>query len=467
MKESFKFLLSAINKNAGIHNIEFALDWIKKQNSSVSVSVEKISFPELKNWIFDENSIRHTSGRFFSILGIHVKTDWFYNQMTEWYQPIINQPEIGYLGFIVKEINGVFHFLVQAKVEPGNVNHVQLSPTIQATKSNYQKVHEGKTPAYLDYFKNVQKEDILLDQLQSEQGGRFLKKRNRNIIIRVSHEVELLDNFKWLTLYQIKQLMQIDNLVNMDTRTVLSGIHYGSYNSEILEYLSNEFSLTPIGRSLLRSYGDFSSLRSSNLLSELTSLKSRYDLILDNVPLSNLRQWVYTEHNIYHQEKRYFEVIPVRVSINNREVTSWDQPMVRPLQEGLCALVCQIIDGKLFLILQSKMECGNHDVIEFAPTIQTLTGDYKEVSVDKIPFLKYVLSAPKDEVVLDTIQSEEGGRFYKEQNRNMVVLMPGNDFLSLPDNFHYCTLADVADMLRFNNLLNIQVRNLISTLTFV
>ena len=42
-------------------------------------------------------------------------------------QPIINQPEIGFLGFITKEFNGILHFLVQAKVEPGNVNNVQIS----------------------------------------------------------------------------------------------------------------------------------------------------------------------------------------------------------------------------------------------------------------------------------------------------------------------------------------------------
>ena len=29
------------------------------------------------------------------------------------------------------------------------------------------------------------KEQIILDQLQSEQGGRFLRKRNRNIIIKI------------------------------------------------------------------------------------------------------------------------------------------------------------------------------------------------------------------------------------------------------------------------------------------
>ena len=32
---------------------------------------------------------------------------------------------------------------MQAKVEPGNINSIQLSPTLQATRSNYTKAHGG------------------------------------------------------------------------------------------------------------------------------------------------------------------------------------------------------------------------------------------------------------------------------------------------------------------------------------
>lgn len=77
-------------------------------------------------------------------------TNW--GRVASWDQPIINQPEVGYLGFIVKEFNGVLHFLMQAKIEPGNVNHVQLSPTIQATRSNYTQVHQGAKRYILSTF---------------------------------------------------------------------------------------------------------------------------------------------------------------------------------------------------------------------------------------------------------------------------------------------------------------------------
>ena len=179
------FLKSALSFDNPFINTQGVINWIKDQNNFVSVEINKIPFSNLKLWHFDNDNSRlqHNTGKFFSIDGIRVNTNW--GNVETWDQPIINQPEIGYLGFITKEFNGVLHFLLQAKIEPGNINFVQLSPTLQATKSNYTQAHQGKSPAYLDYFVNAEPSQILLDQLQSEQGARFLRKRNRNIIIKI------------------------------------------------------------------------------------------------------------------------------------------------------------------------------------------------------------------------------------------------------------------------------------------
>ena len=139
-----------------------------------------------------------------------------YRNVPEWDQPIINQPEIGFLGFIVKKFNGVMHFLMQAKIEPGNLNIVQLSPTLQATRSNYTRVHGGKSPNYLEYFNGEKEVYVLVDQLQSEQGARFLHKRNRNIIVEINEdeEISVKDGFIWVSLGQIKELLRYPNAVS-------------------------------------------------------------------------------------------------------------------------------------------------------------------------------------------------------------------------------------------------------------
>ena len=146
------FLKSAFSLDNPFITTDEVINWVKDQNNQVLVEIKKIPFSELNFWDFDNDYSRllHKTGKFFSIDGIRVNTNW--GNVQTWDQPIINQPEIGYLGFITKEFNGVLHFLLQAKIEPGNINFVQLSPTLQATKSNYTQVHQGKSPAYLDYF---------------------------------------------------------------------------------------------------------------------------------------------------------------------------------------------------------------------------------------------------------------------------------------------------------------------------
>ncbi len=437
-------------------------DWILRRNQEVSVEVNPIPFSEMAGWHIDEDGcLRHDTGRFFSVQGIHVETD--YGLISGWDQPIIVQPEIGYLGILAKEFDGVLYFLMQAKIEPGNVNCVQISPTLQATKSNYTRVHKGKKPAYLDYFVNVKPENVLLDQLQSEQGARFLRKRNRNIIIKVDEDVEVLPDFRWMTIGQIKEFMHEDNRVNMDTRTVLSGIEY----TDFVTPMSDLSRLSSFGRDLFKSARTAEGVHSmGQLLSWLSGLKSRYDLFVSYKPIDKLKGWHRNGMEIANDDGKYFRVIGVQVSISNREVQSWNQPLVQPLQQGHCAFVIKKIGGVYHFLVQAKLECGNYDVLELAPTVQCLTGNVF-TSSQRPPFTDYILNAPKELVRYDVLQSEEGGRFYREQNRNMIVEADDNFPLEVPEHYTWMTLNQINSFLKFNNFLNIQARSILSALKYI
>lgn len=466
------FLKSALTKQGAFQCTDKLTGWLREQNEKTAVRIKPCSITHIPGWSYDEEAgrIRHQSGKFFSIEGILVNTTWQGGR--SWQQPIINQPEIGYLGIITKEFNGVLHFLLQAKIEPGNVNHVQLSPTLQATRSNYTQVHKGRAPLFLDYFRNAQPGQILLDQLQSEQGARFLRKRNRNIIIKIDDDIPAHDQFVWLTLAQIKALMRTSNLVNMDTRTVLSGISYGDYHEDVinlLDFLAYERDLNPVRQAFLKSAltDGYAVHTTDDLISFMTRLKSQHDLDVKSVPLKKLNDWVFDEDAIRHKDDKYFRVIAVDVEIGNREVVKWSQPMIQPAQEGLCALVAKNIRGIMHFAVQAKLECGNHDIIEFAPTVQCLTGNYRDTQKGALPFLEYVLHAKPDQIIYDTLQSEEGGRFYREQNRNMIVIAGDEILDELPPNYIWMSLNQLLLFLRFNNYLNIQIRSLISAISFI
>ena len=451
-------LLSVDGKKASLDSI---VSWIETRNREVSVSVDLIPFKAMDNWeVLPDNSLRHSSGKFFSIEGIRVNTD--FPQPKVWEQPIINQPEIGYLGILAKEFDGVLHFLMQAKIEPGNVNNVQLSPTLQATKSNYTRVHGGKNAAYLEYFHNAKSSQIILDQLQSEQGARFMRKRNRNMIVKVEEDIPLLEDFRWMTLGQIKELMQRDNCVNMDTRTVLAGIDFA-------EYLVSEADLSEMsgfGRAMYESATALSGVKTlREVLSWLTNLKSRYDLSVERVPLNQIKEWECRDDEIVRYDKKYFRVLGVRVHIANREVVSWCQPLVQPMQQGICAFIIKKIGGIYHFLVQAKLECGNRDVFELAPTVQCLTGSIFN-GAPRPPYTDYVLNAKKEQIIYDALQSEEGGRFYHEQNRNMIVVADDDFPMDLPHTYQWMTLGQINEFMRYSNYINIQARSLIAALKY-
>ena len=469
-KKELLFLKSALTEVNPFITTEQVVHWLSERNKTVNVNIRKVKFSELSQWEFSEGKTKlmHTSGKFFSIDGIRVKTN--YGRIERWEQPIINQPEIGYLGFITKVFDGILYFLVQAKIEPGNVNNVQLSPTLQATRSNYSQVHKGKAPRYLEYFKERARCTVLLDQLQSEQGARFLHKRNRNIIVQTEEEIEVHEDFVWLTLGQIKKLIQQDNLVNMDTRTVISGIPFGSFNSEVIDFFRTieQDNSKGIGLDMLGS-----ALRNSNRLHSIdeiiawfTELKCNYDLNIEKIPLSEVDDWIIDEYEIRHKDNKYFKVIATEVEISNREVAKWMQPLVQPAQEGLIAFIIKKINGVYHFLVQAKLESGNFDVLEMAPTVQCLTGNYRQTKEGALPFLDLVLNAPKRNIIFDTLQSEEGGRFYHEQNRNLLIKMDESFNEQIPENYCWMTLNQLNSFLKYNNYLNIQARSLISAISF-
>lgn len=459
------FLESALAVDSAVTPSATILSWFEGRRRAHRFRLEPISFNDMVKWGFDPRTgnLCHESRRFFSIEGLRVKTNW--GQVPEWEQPIIVQPEIGLLGFITKRFNGVLHFLVQAKMEPGNVNMIQLSPTLQATRSNFSRVHQGRAPLYLEQFTDRRHGRVLVDVLQSEQGARFLRKRNRNIIIETEQDLPVGEDYCWLTLGQLLRLLRHDNVVNMDARTVMSCISYALGPGASPEAVSSRF-----GQELWRSFQSFAAGRSSNeeIISWFTEQKFAYDLDVERIPLGTVREWVRTDTEIRHETGRYFSVIACRVEADNREVSAWTQPMVKAHQRGLIAFVVKDFDGVLHILVQAKVEPGNFDVVEMAPSVQCITGSYENEGPDQLPpFVHYVLNARPDQIRFDTLQSEEGGRFFREENRNMIV-EAGPDFpRELPSNYIWMTAGQLKEFIKYNNFVNVQARCLLSSLSFI
>lgn len=457
----FDIILSWLEEDKGINSLRDILFWVNERNKNLKVEIDKISLKDDKFWYYDKNDgkIRNRNKTFFSISGIQVN-ECRNNKFIKIEQPIILQEEIGILGIICKKINGVMHFLMQAKIEPGNVNKIQISPTIQATKSNFMQKHGGNKPAYLDYFFNINKKYVIVDQIQSEQSSRFLKKRNRNIIVYTEENLEILPSHKWMTLYQIKQLMTYENLVNMDTRTVLSCLPFSrcNFSKRQLEKIESKFK----DKFLFKSIFNHDENQFPNIFNKINNYKMFVVKSYKLIPLFELKDWSLIDNEFVCRDNYPFKVIFCRLVIEGREVKEWTQPLFEANGKALFGLFCSDSSGKTEFLVKIKSEIGCFDKIELGPTIQKEATEF--TANNFIEDLFYTKIDKKENIVFSNILSEEGGRFYHEQNRNIIIKINKSEINNLPDDYMWVDYRTLCDLVQVNNIINIQLRNLLSVL---
>ncbi|MFE3588711.1 NDP-hexose 2,3-dehydratase family protein [Streptomyces niveus] len=434
--------------------------WLAERRRAHRFSVERIPLRALDGWHPDPvtGNLTHRSGGFFTVEGLRVKVGQ--GPVPEWQQPVINQPEIGLLGILAREFDGVLHFLMQAKMEPGNPNLLQLSPTVQATRSNYTRAHRGSAVRYLEHFlgpggtgRPQDGNGVLADVLQSEHGSWFYGKFNRNTLVETEHEVPLAPDFCWLTLGQLGELLHHDTLVNMDARTVLA--------------------CAPVA------HGDtYARHEDTELLSWLTAERARHDVDATLIPLKDVTGWHHDAWSIDHDQGRHFSVVAVSVEAASREVRGWTQPLFAPAGTGVTAFLTRRIAGVPHLLVSSKAEGGLQGGVELGPTVQCTPENYAHLPQAARPrFLDTVLTAGPSRIRYEAVHSEEGGRFLDARSRYLFVEYDETDEYdeygatdgygatdTLPG-YRWMTPGQLGSLVRHGHYLNVQARTLLACLT--
>ncbi|KAF3463553.1 NDP-hexose 2,3-dehydratase family protein [Streptomyces sp. Tu 3180] len=411
--------------------------WLEDRRRAQAQRVERIAFAELDGWAFDDltGDLRHRSGRFFSVHGLRVSSD--FGPVPAWEQPIINQPEIGILGIALRDFDGVPHLLMQAKSEPGNVNGVQLSPTVQATKSNYTRVHGGSEVPYLGCFRRPEPGSVVADVLQSEQGSWFLRKRNRNMVVTVGPDVEAGEDFAWLTLGQVNALLHEENLVNMDARTVLSCLP--DWQAQAVESMHPD----------------------ADIRSWITRRRAEHEVRVTAIGLAQTSGWNVGDTEVTHERGQHFSIVAVDVASARREVRAWTQPLLKPHGTGLAALFVRRVHGVPHVLLRARAEPGFVSVVELGPTLQCAPENYAHLPAGLRPAYLDEVLARRADAVYDVKLSEEGGRFLHGQIHYVIIELD-DDLPVLSEEFRWVSLRQVDELLRYDHHLNVQARTLIA-----
>ena len=194
---------------------------IKKKNKA---KIKTIHLEKMRKWKYDKKKgvILHTSGEFFRIEGKRIINSE--REVKSWDQPFIKQVNYngGIIGLVRSNINGVPHYLIDAKYEPGNYNEIQLSPSLQATYSNLNRIHKGeKNKVVTKYFKKKFK--TIRKFWVTEDGGRLFKKRNFHWIIQYNGKINIPGKtYKWMTLWELDRFIKLGYYVGPHLRSILS-----------------------------------------------------------------------------------------------------------------------------------------------------------------------------------------------------------------------------------------------------
>jgi oxidase EvaA len=434
-------------------------NWLQQRRDACKLSVKPTPWSASTAWHLQQGRLRHMTGGFFSVTGVRVVTD--IAALDGLVRTIIDQPEVGILGFMVRRAGNGTEWLVQAKAEPGNVREVQLAPCVQATRSNYTRLHGGAPTPYLDFFTGGESgATIVADSLQSEQGNRFLAKYNRNMTVLIDGQGPdpCSSDWCWATAADLRAKLASDFAVNTDARSVLlcsdwhllaDGVPYSRWRGTM-----------GWGATLHASFVAEGGLAEIDVMQWLAAQRAAHGITLEMISLESEPSWSFTDDSIDSRQYGRTLVRLYDIHVNSREVDRWDQPLMVGHGEENVVQLCQCRHGILGFLLRASLEIGFRERVQLGPTWQSddLTGG--NGVADRI-----VAAVRHGQQRCSTLQSDEGGRFYRSISRYRIVELDESVDLGVePYGYLWLNLGQIYRLLPIQGIFTNEARSALSML---
>ena len=428
MNSSLKIARSALDLKS------FLQATIKRADFKLSA----IKLSQQQEWNLTQGVLGHRSGGFFYITGL-------VDNISGKEQLVLYQPQGAFNGLVVCKRREDVYVLLQARVEPGNSGIGQYGPTIQSTPANYLRFHGGKETPYFDFFfkYNPQVRPIA-NSTQLDLGKRYFQKSKILSYVESASLVETAENMIWVPLAVIAEVLYYDNFFNTDLRSMI-----GVFDWDL-----------------------FLDLNHSNSHINATHTK---DLSFDNnlsgknvgklVPLSQLRNWELTDEGIVDKADTGVSAKIYQVVSTTREVKTWVQPLLCTANRGLITLLVRQAENESLDGIHSKIDLKSDRFarLEFLISYQSEFG----ISGEKVLLPSLIIYPGENDrhqttlykdgrVLCEVIQSEEGGRFYQNENIYQIILVDRS--VESGDEQFWISGDTLKGLLKSSNKVSIQLR---------
>ena len=201
----------------------------------------------------------------------------------------------------------------------------------------------------------------------------------------------------------------------------------------------------------------------------LINMKKKYYMKISRIKLHDMKNWIITKKNIFHKSKNFFSIIGVRVSTESREVNYWDQPIIKNKNMAFTGFIVKKINFTTHYLVRFSLKPG----LKFGGlscTVNTSNvNDYKKNNnlsfKSKFILKNFFFRKRKYVVKYDTIQSDEGGRFYQSQIRNMVIQLKDQQKVKIDNNYKWISQNQMIYLIK-RGVLDIEARLLFACYNF-
>lgn len=437
-------------------------DWLTERRASSGLVVEQVPITQCQSWSFADGALQHATGRFFSVVGVHCESGP--PHLAELTTPMIDQPEVGILGFVVRQSAAGWQWLLQAKTEPGNVHGTQVGPTVQATRSNYLRVHGGQPTEMIDLFAAPSPAAKRVTHVeQSEQGDRFLGKYNLNAVVEVDCDFQgpAQRTWRWFDAHAVREALTQEFTFNTDARSVLCCTDWSRLCSPDEPVPFGRWrSSSDWGHHLLASHQvHLAESGYTTAVAQLEHARAVSRLRLTRMPLQSLPGWSCGAWTIDSETPGTDPVVETfRIHSADREVQDWCQPLLSNRAEGHAVLICTQRDGALRFFIPPRTELGFAEHVQFGPSLLTGRGHANGTRILR------AMDHANAQTLLSVRQSDEGGRFKDSVARYQIVEVPPGACQGLEKEGAWVSLSALRHMAGIRGLLSNELRSCISLL---
>lgn len=168
--------------------------------------------------------------------------------------------------------------------------------------------------------------------------------------------------------------------------------------------------------------------------------------------------------NFEHESGKFFRIEGVRVTSapGVRQTAGWDQPILTQADGGVLALLCRESAHGIEFLLQAKADPGNVGYLQLCPTIQSTREMLRDA---RIAFAEYLDPSGRARVVYRARHNEEGSRFWRKSNENMILFVEDAGALAIEEStYRWASLSQIKQMMLMDDVVGPYVRTVLAPL---